>query len=125
VKAEQVAAAISKNERTQHEQALRSNAALADALQLRGPGAAASHCGPVDHPRLSAGAGGHFDAAAGADAAGPQVPASDWATVPWSWEVGRAKEHDDLLDEVKRWRENDGRQRAAWEAMRKEQPDGR
>jgi hypothetical protein len=123
IKAEALSASIAAQERTRHEQDLRRNAADAAALRVRGPGAAASHCGPVDHPGLSASAGGRLDAASGADAAGPALPAGEWATVPWTWLVDRAREHDDLLAEVRTWRSSDTRPRSAWEQMRA-QPKG-
>jgi hypothetical protein len=89
--AEQVAAAISKEERTKNDEARNRNAATADALRLRGAGAAASHCRPLDHPGLAAATGGHEPAPAKPDAAGPQMPAGDWALVPWGWLVERAR----------------------------------
>jgi hypothetical protein len=116
--AERVGAAISKEERTKDDEARIRNATTSDALRLRGAGAAASHCRPLDHPGLAAAAGGHEPGAAGPDAAGPPVPAGDWALVPWGWLVERAREHDDGLAEIIAWRSSDQRQREAWEKMR-------
>lgn len=122
-RAEQKGAAIATSERTQHEQDLSSNAALADALQLRGPGAAASHCGPDDRSGSAAGAGGHVDASSGAGATVAPVPDPervDIIALPFDPTVALTLEHDDLLSEVKRWRDNDAKQRAAWSAMKAE-----
>lgn len=97
---------LSEEERKHHEQDLRRNAADADALRLRGPGAAgAPRCRPLGDPGSGAGAGGRGGAPAGPDAPGPEVPADGGqAVVPWNWLVQRAREHDDLLSEVTTWR---------------------
>jgi hypothetical protein len=108
-KAEAKAASISNQERTRDEEAIRNHAAAAGDLSLRGPGAAASHCGPIDHPEQGAGPGGHGQATAIANAAGSEMSSGDWALVPWSWLVQRAQEHDDGLSENVAWRSNDAR----------------
>jgi hypothetical protein len=86
------------------------NAALAAALSLRGPGAAASRCGPVSGPRPSTSTGqpGHSAPAAGAPPAG--VLAEDWATVPWRWLVNVVQQHDDVTSEAQAWRNQYARQ---------------
>lgn len=111
-RAESQAAAISQSERKIHEQTVALDAADARALSLRGPGKAAAGCRPVDHPIARTGTSGHDQAAAIPNAAGSQVPAGDWATVPWDWLVKRAQEHDDLRSEDQAWRSNDAKQRA-------------
>jgi hypothetical protein len=122
LKAEAAAATISKEERTQDEETIRSDAAVADALGMRGPGAAASHCGPVGDPGAGAGAGGHEPPVAEPDVTGPAVPSENWALVPWDWLVGRAREHDDGLAENLAWRNNDARQRTASAAALAQSP---
>ena len=92
--------------RKSHDQKVLDNARLADALSLRGPGKAASRCGPGRDTGLSAPAGGHGQAPASPDAPRDPVPAEDgFAIVPWGWLVERAQERDDLLDEVLTWRD--------------------
>jgi hypothetical protein len=113
-KVDQQAATIAQDERKQHEEAIRLNAAAADALRLRGPGAAAAHCGQGDHPGAAAAADRHGQAAPQTGAAPAQVPSGDWAVVPWGWLVTVVQEHDDLLEDVTRIEENDKRQRANW-----------
>ena len=109
------AATIANDERKIHEQAVASNAAAADALRLRGPGAAsAAHCGQGDHTGAPAAADRHDQATSGASATAAQVPSGDWAIVPWSWVVQISQEHDDLLADVKSVIANDQKQRAAW-----------
>jgi hypothetical protein len=112
-KAEAKAAGISREERIRDEDTIRRNAAAADALGMRGAGAATSHCRPLDHPSARAGTGGHEQAAPVADAAGSQVSSGDWSIVPWKWLVQRGREHDDGIAENLAWRTNDARQREA------------
>jgi hypothetical protein len=116
-KAEGVARSIADLERTRHEETVRHNAADA-ALLMRGAGAAASHCRPVSNSAPSTGTGGYVSSAPVSDAAGSQVPAGDWALVPWDWLVLRAQEHDDLLSRAVTVNRNDKLQRDAWEKMR-------
>lgn len=114
-KADQQAMTIAQNERTKHEEDIRLNAAAADALLLRGPGAAsAAHCGQVNHPGTPAAPDRHDQAAPQAGAPATQVPSGDWALVPWNWLVGVLHEHDDLLSDVTTVISNDEKQRAAW-----------
>jgi len=80
----------------------------ADAVRVRGPGKAVC----ASHAQLPAGASGHEQAAPAATNAGPQVPAGDWAAVPWSWLVTVIEEHDQLLNDDKTWSANDQQQRA-------------
>jgi hypothetical protein len=118
LKAEALSRSIANQERTRHEEALRRDAADAGTLLLRGPGAAAGRRGPVDHPGVPAGAGGHLDPAAKPDDPGRQMPSGDWALVPWSWLVSRAQEHDDILSEAVTWRRDHARQSAAWQQLK-------
>jgi hypothetical protein len=108
---------IAQRERKLNDEEHSRNAARADDLRLHGPGKAAG-CRPVDHPGLAAVSSGRNKAAPVADAAGREVPATDWALVPWGWLVDRAKEHDDLLADEQTRRAADAEQRAAWEKMR-------
>lgn len=121
-RAEHQGATIARLNKEKHDVEIRDHAAVADALSLRGPGAAAGHCRPGDHPSAAALAGGRNQAAAGADAARPQVPAGDWALVPWDWLVKRGQEHDDLLTDELTRRAADAQQREAWEKMRNGAP---
>jgi hypothetical protein len=127
--AEQTAAKINAKLKDSHNAQVRHNAADADDLLLRGPGAAASaaHCRPVDRPGFSAGAGqprGGGDAGgAAASSLHPAdglsgLPASDFAVVPWSWLVDFARQADDSRAEVLTWRDWYDRQAAAWDKMR-------
>ena len=109
---------ITKLEKDKADAETRAHAAAADALLVRGPGAAASHCGPGYPAAVSGGAGGHDQAAPAGAAARPQVPPGDWATVPWSWLVGVVREHDDLRSEDLTWRDDHARQAATWERLR-------
>lgn len=95
--------------RSAHEADLARNAAAADDLRLRGPGrAAAPRCGPVDRARAGTAAGGSAATAARPDAPASPLPPADgpdqFAIVPWSWLTGRARDFDDLRDEVITWR---------------------
>jgi hypothetical protein len=121
-RAEQQGATIARLNKEMHDAQIRDHAAVADALSLRGPGAAASHCRPVDHSAAASVAGGRSEAAAGADAAGRAVPSGEWAVVPWDWLVTRAREHDDLLTDETTRRAADKQQREAWEKMRTAPP---
>lgn len=92
---------------------LRHNSAAAADLGLRGAGkAAAPRIRSVDHSRLAGGPGGQGQDPARPDAPGSPLPADErYAVVPWQWLVRKAQDHDDLLDEVKAWRDWDGQQR--------------
>lgn len=103
------ASEVSSRKRIAHETDLARNAAAADALRLSGPGAArAPRCGPVNPARAGAAAGESAATAARPDdPAGPVPPADgpdQFALVPWSWLTGRARDFDDLRDEVTTWR---------------------
>lgn len=87
-------------------------AADADNLRLRGAGKAACVA------RLPAAAGGHDEAGRPADAAGPEMPAGEWAAVPWGWLVGRAETHDLYRNEALSWREWHKAFSAEWEAYK-------
>lgn len=96
--------ALAVTERALHDQTLRSNAARADALRLRGPGASQA-CRGSDNPSgLSSRTSSNGTAAQQSDADGSGVLADDRATVPWPWLVARAESCDADRDEVIRWR---------------------
>ncbi len=118
------ARALADEERKHHEQDLRRNAAVADDLRLRGPGAAtAPRCRPIGDPGPGTAASGAVSAPAGPDAPGPDVPADGGqAIVPWGWLVQRAQEHDDLLSEVSTWRRWYPRQADALRQAKRELP---
>lgn len=80
----------------------------AGTLRLSGPGRAV--CRPV----APAAPGGRVAPVAKPDAAGPALPPDDSAAVPWSWLVDRAEEHDELLAEVKAWRQWHDQVLQAW-----------
>lgn len=69
-------------------------------ILVRGPGKATC----ANPPAARSGASGHEPAASGANVAGPAVPSTDWAAVPWNWLVKRATEHDKCLIEAGTWR---------------------
>lgn len=81
--------------------------AHADALELRGSGKAAC----PGHSGLPAGTSGHQQTSSPAPTPAAGLPPADWAAVPWPWLVQLTREHDELLDEAKTWRENDRQQR--------------
>lgn len=103
-KYETASTALAATERALHDQTLRSNAARADALRVRGPGAAKACPRPSDSSGLptAAGDGGTTDQQPNAEGRG--MPADQWATVPWAWLVTRAETCDADRDEVIRWR---------------------
>lgn len=126
--------AIAEEERHRHDQTVRANRAVADALRLHGPGRSAALCvRPPADPGLPAAAGGPAGAPAGADAAGPGLPAGDrdgpgrerqWAIVPWSWLVERANDLDDLRSKVDAYNRWYLRSQAEWEKARADGPLG-
>lgn len=101
---------ISNLIRTKNDEENRRIAAAGNDLRVLGPGAAAC----PRHASLPASPGGHGKAPAVAGAAGPLLPAPDSAAVPWSWLVDRAEEHDELLAEVKAWRQWHDQVLQAW-----------
>jgi hypothetical protein len=118
-RAEQAATTISKEVRTRYDQEARSIAAGADALRVRGPGAA--RCGPVDRAGVPAGSGGRQSPGRGSDdplAAMP--PGEGLAAVPWAELVDRAERGDLNRSEVLAWRDWYDRQVKAWERFRAE-----
>lgn len=115
---EQKSDALSALERTRHEEALRSNAALADALRLRGPGRAATCPGSSGAAGLSVTAGNDGAPVGQSDVEGRSVPSGDWAAVPWGWLVQRAEQCDADRDEVIRWRSWYPAQRNLYETER-------
>lgn len=120
VKAEAAQSAISTDVRNRNVQANRDIAAAADALRLSGPGA--SRCRPVDHSSLPAGASGPVAPGGASSGAGPQVPADDFAAVPWGWLTDSAEQADLNRAEVLSWREWYQRASAAWEKTRAAKP---
>jgi hypothetical protein len=113
--------AISQKTRSENDETNRGIAADADALRVRGPGAAS--CGRVDHPAVPA-AGSQLGAPGdrSPDAAGGSVPAAGGeaglAGVPWIWLVGRAEQCDLDRAEALSWRSWYQQQAAAWAALR-------
>lgn len=105
-KYEQASATLANERRQRHEETLRHNAELADALRLSGPGrASAARCRPIDNSGLSGASGGDGSTPSDPNAPGPGVPEHDGdAIVPWGWLVRRGEEHDALLSEVVTWR---------------------
>lgn len=103
--------------RQAHETEIGRIGAAADALRLRGPGAAAAdrYCRSIADPRASAAAGGREPAAAGPAAPADRVPDPDWPTdgivVSLGWLTQRGREFDELLDESRAWRLHDAEQR--------------
>jgi hypothetical protein len=123
-KTEAAARKITQHLKDQHDEALRSNAAAARDLSLRGPGKAAAPvgCGPVDRPGVSAGAGDPVGAGGTADIAASSLPPRDrLALVPWSWLVDQAQHADDSRAEVITWRNWYIDQAEAWEKYRASQ----
>jgi hypothetical protein len=116
--ADKQAATIANDERKIHDQAVASNAAVADALRLRGPGAAAAHCGQGNHSGATTPADRRDQAAPAAGAPTAQVPSDDRAIVSWNWLVQVAREHDDLLADVKTVLDADKKQRATWPTVK-------
>lgn len=120
-KANALSARIATEMRKRNDEENRAIARAADALRLRGPGAARC-AGPA---LLPASPGGHGTAPAGADAAGPGMPPEDRAAVPWGWLVSRSEEHDMLLAEARGWREWHARFTAEWAKWKAEADKGR
>lgn len=117
-KAEAEGRAISSKLKERHDEQVRHIAADADALRMRGPGAAAG-CRPGDRPGLPAAAGGaERGGRSGAAAAGPLSASDRLALVPWSWLVDGAQQADESRAEVLTWREWYAQQAAAWEKNR-------
>lgn len=103
------AAEVATYRRSAHEKALARNAAAADDLRLHGPGrAAAGDCKSIDRAGYGTATGGPAATAARPhDPASPLPPADgpdQFAIVPWIWLTGRARDFDDLRDEVITWR---------------------
>jgi hypothetical protein len=119
IDAEARAAEITEKVRSNNESQARVIASDAGALRVRGPGqAAATSCRSVDHPGLPATASGARADGGLADDAGPAVPSSDRATVPWRWLVNRAEQSDLNRAEVIAWRDWYQAQAAAWANLR-------
>ena len=111
-----------------HDQTLRDNAALADALRLRGPNRAAACGRPGGDPGLSSAAGSDRNPASPTDAPRGPVPAGDgFAIVPWGWLVQKAEDHDRLRARVTAWDSWYDQQKALHDAavarLRRDIPD--
>lgn len=92
--------AITAPIRRKTDETIRNNARLADAVRLRGPGAAAACIDAVP-----AGTGGRQPGAGQADAAGAGLPDAQRIAVPFPWLVDSAERCDGNLAEVLAWRE--------------------
>lgn len=103
-KYETASIALSTTQRKLHDETLRSNAARADALRVRGPGAAQACRGSNYSTGLPATSSVGGAAGGQTDADGSGVLADDRAAVPWSWLVSRAESCDADRDEVLQWR---------------------
>lgn len=110
-KAEANAATISQDIRGRHEATLRDTGARADALRLRGPGAA--RCRPSDNPGVSSAASGNQPPSGAGDGSTGGVPPEDRIAMPFGWFVDRAEQCDFNRAEVLAWREWHQRQAAA------------
>lgn len=119
-KYESASSKLTETERQLHEEQLRSDSARADALRLRGPGAAAAQCRPVRDSVISGGSGGSQPANEQAGAAGTGMSSEDGAIVPWSWLVTTAQSCDADRSEVQRWRSWYPAQRDLFEAAKKQ-----
>jgi hypothetical protein len=101
---ERQSARISGELRDAQEKELRNIAGSADALRLRGAGAAAASCRPGDNPGVSGAAGGHAAGDGGADASMAGVSAGGLALVPWGPLIDHAEHCDANRNEVTVWR---------------------
>lgn len=115
---EKKATEVSNLQKELHNETIRANSARADALRVRGPGAAASCPRPDRAAGLSTPSGEHGAQASGTDVAGSGMPAEQWASVPWAWLVDRAETCDADRDEVQRWRNWYPQQRDLYNAER-------
>lgn len=111
--------------RQNHENDLRRNADLADAIRLQGPGKAALSCpGGGTATGLAQITSGPGEAPSGPDAPAGPVPADNrpggFAIVPWTWLVERAKDHDDLRSRVQTLKAHDAEQKELWNDRREE-----
>jgi hypothetical protein len=95
--AEKQTAQISKQLRDRTDEENRRIAGDADTLRLRGPGKAVC-------PAFPSGPS-NGEGPTKPDVAGPALPPDDRAAVPWGWLVQRSEEHDQLLNEVRAWRD--------------------
>jgi hypothetical protein len=91
--------------RESHDEEIRRIDNVADALRLRGPGKAVACTGQVDHAGVPASASGPGASSWKPDASGPDLPAEQWAAVPWQWLVQRAQQCDLNRAEALAWRE--------------------
>jgi hypothetical protein len=105
-KFDQSQAAMALAIRTRHEDTLRADAALADAIKLRGPGAA--RCGQGTYSSAAAGAGRHVAGSRQADAPVVGLPDQervDLIGLPFTGTVNGFQRCDANLSEVKSWHE--------------------
>lgn len=116
---EQRGAQIAAEIGARHAQELRANAALADALRLRGPGRAAACLNPGGGAGLAPGSGGHDAPGGAADAGMAGLPdETPMAIVPWPDLIQRSEDADADRAEVKAWREWYARTKDEWEEYR-------
>lgn len=102
-----------------HAQELRANAALADALRLRGPGRAAACFNPGGGAGLSASPGGHDAPGGAADAGVAGLPdETPMAILPWPELIQRSEDADADRSEVIAWRDWFARNKKAWDEYR-------
>jgi hypothetical protein len=122
VKAEENATKITQQVRTKHDQEVQANAAAADAVRVRGPGAAG--CRPVQHPAFPAAASVDGAGHRQADAAVAQVPSGEGESRTLrialvAGAVALGKQDDDLIAEVPAWRDWYPLKVAEWDKLRK------
>jgi hypothetical protein len=112
--------AISQDERSKNDAQVADIHRTADAIRLRGPGAASS--GRVDHPALPAASGEPQPAPGASGAAADPVPAADGpdplAVVSWRWLVGTGEQCDIERAENVSWRGWYVRQSAEWAKLK-------
>lgn len=114
-----------------HAEDIAANAAAADDLRLRGPGAARACAGSRSSAGLAGSPGRHVAATGPADAPPGRLPApdreTDFAIVPWGWLVRQAEEKDNALAEARAWRtwhDEQGRlHRGAIDQLRRQWPE--
>jgi hypothetical protein len=115
--AEANAKAISQDTRNRNDETNRRIASSADALLVRGPGAAS--CRRVSNPTVSASSSQPRASSGAGDAAASPMSSDDGtAAVPWVWLVNSSREADLNRAEVLSWRDWYQRQSAEWAKLR-------